>query len=149
MSVDEFLQWLRSGRLGPCAVGASRSDVVGWLGEPDTFGYSARRKGPDRDLMALRDLSFQVGLREERVVSYGLYFRDPSGAKFFSELGSADGLRLDGSTTKEEILRVVRSADVDCRDCGERIDFDSGVSIVFDDEALDSIQVSWRRADRD
>lgn len=148
MSVDEFLQWLRLGRLGPCAPGASRSDIIEWLGEPETFGYNRRSKGPNRDLLTFRDLSFQVGLRANRVVSYGLYFRYPSGAKFFSELGIEDGLHLAHSTTKQEIVSLLREANIELYDRGDRIDLDSGVSICFDDGALDSIQVCSPRGER-
>lgn len=95
--------------------------------------------------MAFRDFAFQAGLRDDKIVYDGLYFRRPSGAKFFAELGSDAGFYLDRSVSKDHLLRVVRDAGMELRDRGDRIELDSGVNMSFDESALDSIQVGAPR----
>lgn len=133
ISDPELETLVRTGALHVLRLGARAADLAASLGEPednDTESPGLRR-------MAFRGRQLQVALFDERVVSFGLYFR--YGGSPVEHPGFSD------QTTRAGVEQWLRARDVPCRapsDHGETLALDHGVHFVFSDGQLESIQVS-------
>jgi hypothetical protein len=132
-SIDEFLQ---TGRLGAIAIGMSKDDVRGRLGEPDDVSV---KKNPEIWKYGALQLTFYRGSHVEGPVlsGIGLYFHDPT-ASLPDPLGLT-GWRPSGETTIEAFRERLTGFDpIDQGDAPSSqhlgIPSNPGLRIAFDDE---------------
>lgn len=139
---------VRSGRIGPCVVGAPVAGVVAWLGDGE--GIAGNRRGKTRGLAFLGRF-LQVGSHEERITHFGLYFRYLDAKTALEVLGIDRPTCWTRATTRADVESALTESGLVWRerrkDWGQALELDSGADIIFDDEdgSLDSIQVSKRR----
>lgn len=133
ISDAELLGLVRTGALRTLRLGAHQSDLAAWLGEPEDDD----RETPRLRRLGYRGRQIQVGLLDQRVASFGLYFRY-GGSPLAHPGFSSETTRADVERWLD--TRHVRRAHRAPHDVA-RLVLDHGVQFVFDGELLDSIQV--------